>query len=135
MAIALYVERHGLPDALLGGNDQMGCAALTWAQDRNLAVPGDVRVTGFNDFVLDRKSTRLNSSHMSISYAVFCLKKKKKLHTITRVHGTVNSFGQHVFTCERHYVPELLADILELCVSCRQFEQQSQYVTHPSFQI
>src|SRR5438477_8796601 len=30
----------------------------------------------------DRKSTRLNSSHMSISYAVFCLKKKKK-HLIT----------------------------------------------------
>src|SRR5207249_5924283 len=27
---------------------------------------------------LDRKSTRLNSSHVSISYAVFCLKKKKK---------------------------------------------------------
>src|SRR5699024_11278684 len=29
-------------------------------------------------FFLDRKSTRLNSSHVSISYAVFCLKKKKK---------------------------------------------------------
>src|SRR6266513_3869900 len=28
---------------------------------------------------LDRKSTRLNSSHVSISYAVFCLKKKKQL--------------------------------------------------------
>src|SRR3712207_7867844 len=28
----------------------------------------------------DRKSTRLNSSHANISYAVFCLKKKKKLH-------------------------------------------------------
>src|SRR5690242_21318230 len=28
----------------------------------------------------DRKSTRLNSSHMSISYAVFCLKKKKHSH-------------------------------------------------------
>src|SRR6266540_5290368 len=27
---------------------------------------------------LDRKSTRLNSSHITISYAVFCLKKKKK---------------------------------------------------------
>src|SRR5437868_15420066 len=27
---------------------------------------------------IDRKSTRLNSSHVSISYAVFCLKKKKK---------------------------------------------------------
>src|SRR5437868_12735930 len=31
----------------------------------------------------DRKSTRLNSSHVSISYAVFCLKKKKKIKEIT----------------------------------------------------
>src|SRR5688572_3344056 len=30
---------------------------------------------------IDRKSTRLNSSHSQISYAVFCLKKKKKPHT------------------------------------------------------
>src|SRR5256885_9884231 len=30
----------------------------------------------------DRKSTRLNSSHLVISYAVFCLKKKKKRHRI-----------------------------------------------------
>src|SRR5699024_12782500 len=29
----------------------------------------------------DRKSTRLNSSHVSISYAVFCLKKKKKINS------------------------------------------------------
>src|SRR6202167_6647076 len=32
---------------------------------------------------LDRKSTRLNSSHHGISYAVFCLKKKNKLETLT----------------------------------------------------
>src|SRR5256885_8536240 len=32
----------------------------------------------FLNFSLDRKSTRLNSSHLVISYAVFCLKKKKK---------------------------------------------------------
>src|SRR3712207_7222224 len=33
------------------------------------------------DFAADRKSTRLNSSHANISYAVFCLKKKKeRLH-------------------------------------------------------
>src|SRR3712207_8702999 len=31
---------------------------------------------------LDRKSTRLNSSHANISYAVFCLKKKKKANTV-----------------------------------------------------
>src|SRR2546426_2975727 len=32
----------------------------------------------------DRKSTRLNSSHLVISYAVFCLKKKKKTHRQTK---------------------------------------------------
>src|SRR5437667_657627 len=31
----------------------------------------------------DRKSTRLNSSHITISYAVFCLKKKKHKHRVT----------------------------------------------------
>src|SRR4051794_41446119 len=35
---------------------------------------------------IDRKSTRLNSSHPSISYAVFCLKKKKKTHTRYNKH-------------------------------------------------
>src|SRR6267142_189124 len=34
----------------------------------------------------DRKSTRLNSSHMSISYAVFCLKKKNKLYNFFCLH-------------------------------------------------
>src|SRR5438477_13167421 len=33
---------------------------------------------GASEKQIDRKSTRLNSSHMSISYAVFCLKKKNK---------------------------------------------------------
>src|SRR3712207_7246808 len=38
---------------------------------------GDAQlVEGELEFVLDRKSTRLNSSHANISYAVFCLKKK-----------------------------------------------------------
>src|SRR3712207_6859831 len=36
----------------------------------------------------DRKSTRLNSSHANISYAVFCLKKKKHNRTITSLHPT-----------------------------------------------
>src|SRR5689334_23707983 len=40
-------------------------------------------VTGGQYTAQDRKSTRLNSSHSSISYAVFCLKKKKKNLTLT----------------------------------------------------
>src|SRR5262245_64652561 len=36
----------------------------------------------------DRKSTRLNSSHLGISYAVFCLKKKRRLRRLTFQAGT-----------------------------------------------
>src|SRR5436189_4425645 len=45
--------------------------------------------------ILDRKSTRLNSSHRCISYAVFCLKKKKKndehhvTHRIMKIRGAM----------------------------------------------
>src|SRR5207247_10809460 len=49
------------------------------------AVDRSPRVTGcaLRDGQRDRKSTRLNSSHEWISYAVFCLKKKNNRHTIT----------------------------------------------------
>src|SRR5207302_10192514 len=43
------------------------------------------RETGAGTVVFgDRKSTRLNSSHVKISYAVFCLKKKTSLHRLRR---------------------------------------------------
>src|SRR5438477_6160767 len=50
-----------------------------------LPLPKSMRVRGVGTYWGDRKSTRLNSSHMSISYAVFCLKKKKK----TNIHVDV----------------------------------------------
>src|SRR2546426_3660286 len=46
------------------------------------------RIVAAVQLSLDRKSTRLNSSHLVISYAVFCLKKKKKTYstsTVTRI--------------------------------------------------
>src|SRR2546430_4910865 len=43
---------------------------------------------------VDRKSTRLNSSHSQISYAVFCLKKKKKEKT--RLHESDNPHNQTI---------------------------------------
>src|SRR5437660_5048162 len=47
---------------------------------------------GFRDQTAeDRKSTRLNSSHVAISYAVFCLKKKKKNKPYTRYKRTTNT--------------------------------------------
>src|SRR3712207_6878206 len=44
---------------------------------KDTAVPTASRILCDLHAVLDRKSTRLNSSHANISYAVFCLKKKK----------------------------------------------------------
>src|SRR3712207_8767697 len=43
---------------------------------------GEVMAIGrsFHESLQDRKSTRLNSSHANISYAVFCLKKKKQVY-------------------------------------------------------
>src|SRR2546428_9874928 len=52
----------------------------SWSQCSSPGVPGSQRVGTRLVGVAkrDRKSTRLNSSHDQISYAVFCLKKKKK---------------------------------------------------------
>src|SRR5437879_7933322 len=48
--------------------------------------------------LLDRKSTRLNSSHRCISYAVFCLKKKKKINKkqkTNNINEQYNTMRQH----------------------------------------
>src|SRR5258708_29725547 len=52
-----------------------------------LVAPAHQRAHPERHLAVDRKSTRLNSSHQIISYAVFCLKKKKKkiINTIARL--------------------------------------------------
>src|SRR3712207_7085474 len=62
----------------LPGRVADGVAVLL--QDGHRARVGAV---AFVPAARDRKSTRLNSSHANISYAVFCLKKKKNIHTIS----------------------------------------------------
>src|SRR5437762_4078744 len=59
-----------------------------------------MQLTGF---LLDRKSTRLNSSHRCISYAVFCLKKKKKkIITTSYLHpGIICKLHMFIVSC--HY--------------------------------
>src|SRR5437899_9333491 len=64
--VPAYGQRDGLADASLG---KLSAGHRTRRLDRSLERPDE---SG------DRKSTRLNSSHLGISYAVFCLKKKKK---------------------------------------------------------
>src|SRR2546421_2787584 len=70
--------------ALVAGVDEAGMAPLAGP-----VVAGAVILP--QHYKLDRKSTRLNSSHDQISYAVFCLKKKKKTEPWTEkriVHNT-----------------------------------------------
>src|SRR5438874_7904315 len=65
-----------------------GCKRRVWTDGRHEQLPGDNRARSIGwqeirrwrsrECCEDRKSTRLNSSHVEISYAVFCLKKKKK---------------------------------------------------------
>src|SRR5690554_7598149 len=47
---------------------------------------------------IDRKSTRLNSSHVRISYAVFCLKKKKKVRikVVYIIYIIINTIGYYI---------------------------------------
>src|SRR5256885_7080818 len=62
----VYVERAG--SDLTGEHGRTGTQELSWVADFQAGRPQRQ----------DRKSTRLNSSHLVISYAVFCLKKKNK---------------------------------------------------------
>src|SRR5256885_3032720 len=66
----------------------------------------------------DRKSTRLNSSHLVISYAVFCLKKKKqKLRSISLIM-LISTKQTHMYKFTRNYkfakVTQLLPKVLTL---------------------
>src|SRR2546426_1582219 len=64
---------------------QIGVLKRLCVIDVSLGKDPSAKLVLANPIVLstegDRKSTRLNSSHLVISYAVFCLKKKKKTHT------------------------------------------------------
>src|SRR5262245_50846368 len=66
----------GLPSmSVTGSSYWLGCTTVAVAYGLNVCTtPWETSTSASTD----RKSTRLNSSHLGISYAVFCLKKKKK---------------------------------------------------------
>src|SRR5258708_27673091 len=65
-----------IPDRKGEVTDEVLDAILT---PRSIGIKNQFGIVGNSRRKADRKSTRLNSSHQIISYAVFCLKKKKKL--------------------------------------------------------
>src|SRR5438067_6944903 len=73
-AIAVRYRDRGRAIARI--NDPASIAAHASGSDDGVRAIVAARGVGGNAGRIDRKSTRLNSSHVSISYAVFCLKKK-----------------------------------------------------------
>src|SRR5690625_4303409 len=77
---------------LTGAVGQIDADDLAMRPDANIVsalqgmIPGlNIQVNSGDPMATDRKSTRLNSSHVAISYAVFCLKKKRhNRHSRTR---------------------------------------------------
>ena len=62
------LARHGRPDAVLAGNDQMGIAALQALREAGWQVPAEVMVTGFNGFAFRDYSDPLLTSVRSAAY-------------------------------------------------------------------
>src|SRR5699024_11399332 len=74
-------ELHEGLDAITEGQQTLQDGLNQLADGTEQLKEGSTQLTdGQNEYVdhIDRKSTRLNSSHVSISYAVFCLTKKKQ---------------------------------------------------------
>src|SRR5690606_40286592 len=81
---AEHVGRQDVPTILAGDFNVKEDAELALLEETILTKAASAatfpswKPTKALDHLLDRKSTRLNSSHVKISYAVFCLKKKTK---------------------------------------------------------
>src|SRR2546427_3206205 len=77
-SIVHQVHEELLLEAEAAGGMNASLRQKTAGQLDALADPADIDARLLTCSTLDRKSTRLNSSHSQISYAVFCLKKKRR---------------------------------------------------------
>src|SRR5262245_6086406 len=77
-----FLKYQGSTSMLLGRRSRARCSEISSKSVPSVRSPtfSGLRTLG------DRKSTRLNSSHLGISYAVFCLKKKKKNNKLNIIY-------------------------------------------------
>src|SRR2546427_7876822 len=106
---ALDIKIPGIQPLRPKGFQMRPPSSCTMKRPTRVPASSTVRIKSASNMIakwyqmLDRKSTRLNSSHSQISYAVFCLKKKKQIRygdetaifiiTAVKQHNTLGSHG------------------------------------------
>src|SRR2546430_6578340 len=85
----LFRSRHHRAHALRSADGRT--QKLQPEEQRQEKLSADADVYRRDARIRDRKSTRLNSSHSQISYAVFCLKKKKLIKQLCTIKNRANT--------------------------------------------
>lgn len=87
-AFGKYLDENEVPDAVVAANDQIGIAVLLYLQQKNIHVPGDILLTGFNGFDFFQYSDPVLTTVRSQAYdmgmgggeaLIMCLREKKFL--------------------------------------------------------
>jgi LacI family transcriptional regulator len=68
VALAAYLENHPMPDAIVGTNDRIAISSMALLKARDVAIPAEVRVTGFNGFESRRYASPLLTTVLSPAY-------------------------------------------------------------------
>lgn len=98
--IAGHLDRHGVPDVLVGQNDQIAIAAIHLLNSRGLEVPRDVAVTGYNAFPFTSISSPALTTVRSRAYELGVTAAAAILHRLE--HG---SFQQREYLLSLEMVP------------------------------
>src|SRR5256885_10278598 len=93
--ILMAIDHVRVFSGVPAGGPTLGVFFTRWIT--HFCAPAFIFLAGTSIFLYsrrqDRKSTRLNSSHLVISYAVFCLKKKKHIHVLAGRTASTSAAG------------------------------------------
>src|SRR5256885_5859868 len=113
--ILMAIDHVRVFSGVPAGGPTLGVFFTRWIT--HFCAPAFIFLAGTSIFLYsrrqDRKSTRLNSSHLVISYAVFCLKKKKHIHVLQNWRIT-HHYTPHPPLNHHPPLPILLSTVLAL---------------------
>ena len=99
-ALEDFLEKNPLPDAIVGGNDQIALAAMLLMADRGVSVPKDVRIAGFNGFEAHRY---LRPQLTTVASPAYDLGDRAGAMILNRLSS--GSFSTHDLVLPIHFSP------------------------------